>query len=58
MPTTNNKNKTTNAGTKNSANKNSKAGAGLTNTVPTVKARDRAKAMDNKRRSDTETFNI
>ena len=58
MPTTNNKNKTTNAGTKNAGKKNSKTGAGLTNTVPSAKARDRAKDMDSKRRGDTESFNI
>ena len=58
MPT-GNKNKTTNSGnTKNSGNKNSKQGAGLANTVPTAKARDRAKDMDSKRRGDTETFNL
>ena len=58
MPTTNNKNKSKNAGTKNAGTKNSKTGAGLTNVVPSVKARDRAKDMDSKRRGDTESFNI
>jgi hypothetical protein len=57
MPT-GNKNKTNQGNTKNSGNKNQKAGIGLTNATPTVKARDRAKDMDNKRRGDTETFNI
>ena len=59
MPTGNNKNKRTNAGTtKKTGNKNSKSGVGLLNVVPTAKARDRVKDMDSKRRSDTQSFNI
>lgn len=54
MPT-GNKNKT-NTGNKNSGNKSAKStGAGLLNTVPTAKARDRAKDIDFKRRGDAES---
>ena len=53
-----NKNKTNPGNTKNSGKKNSKSGTGVANVTPTVKARDRAKDIDNKRRGDTETFNL
>ena len=59
MPTKNDKSKTSgSANTKNSANKSSKSGVGLANSMPSSRATDKAKAMDNKRRGDAETFKL
>jgi hypothetical protein len=62
MPTQNDKSKKTTSGTeKKGTGKNvSKSGKGITSaTMPAIpNARAKAKAMDNKRRGDTDTFNI
>ncbi len=60
MPATNNKNsKSGSATSKASATKKSKSSAGLVNSMPAVpKARNRAKAIDSKRRGDTESFGL
>lgn len=61
MPT-NNKSKTGASGNKsnNTGNKNSKSNKGMTAaSMPAIpKARDRAKDMDNGRRSDNESFKL
>ena len=59
MPTKNDKSKTnTSTNTKSSGTKTSKSSAGVSNAVPSTKARDKVKDMDSKRRGDTETFNL
>ena len=59
MPTKNDKSNTNPPNkTKSSGTKNSKSSAGVSNAVPSTKARDKVKDMDSKRRGDTETFNL